>query len=79
MRRVRRLVRRGYDPKYGARPLKRAIQREIETPLAKRILGWRGTRTGKRVWIDADPRGSSLAFRTEATKPQKRRQFREAK
>jgi len=28
----------GYDPVYGARPLKRAIQREIETPLAKRIL-----------------------------------------
>ncbi|MBV9265787.1 MAG: ATP-dependent chaperone ClpB, partial [Acidobacteriaceae bacterium] len=28
------LVRTGYDPNYGARPLKRAIQREIETPLA---------------------------------------------
>ena len=33
------LVRSGYDPSYGARPLKRAIQREIETPLARRILG----------------------------------------
>jgi ATP-dependent Clp protease ATP-binding subunit ClpB len=32
------LVRSGYDPSYGARPLKRAIQKEIETPLAKRIL-----------------------------------------
>jgi ATP-dependent Clp protease ATP-binding subunit ClpB len=32
------LVRSGYDPTYGARPLKRAIQREIETPLAKLIL-----------------------------------------
>ena len=28
----------GYDPVYGARPLKRAIQREIETPLSKLIL-----------------------------------------
>ena len=28
----------GYDPVYGARPLKRAIQRELETPIAKRIL-----------------------------------------
>ncbi len=29
----------GYDPTYGARPLKRAIQKEIETPIAKAILG----------------------------------------
>ncbi|MFN9071091.1 MAG: ATP-dependent chaperone ClpB [Cyanobacteriota bacterium] len=29
----------GYDPVYGARPLKRAIQRELETPIAKAILG----------------------------------------
>jgi ATP-dependent Clp protease ATP-binding subunit ClpB len=28
----------GYDPVYGARPLKRAIQQEIENPLAKEIL-----------------------------------------
>ena len=29
----------GYDPVYGARPVKRVIQQEIETPLAKMILG----------------------------------------
>ena len=28
----------GFDPVYGARPLKRAIQQEIENPLAKEIL-----------------------------------------
>lgn len=28
----------GYDPVYGARPLKRAIQKEMETPIAKQIL-----------------------------------------
>jgi len=28
----------GYDPVYGARPLKRAIQRMIENPLAQRLL-----------------------------------------
>jgi ATP-dependent Clp protease ATP-binding subunit ClpB len=28
----------GYDPVYGARPLKRAIQREIENPIATKIL-----------------------------------------
>jgi ATP-dependent Clp protease ATP-binding subunit ClpA len=33
-----RVAREGYDPNYGARPLRRAIQREIENPLARRIL-----------------------------------------
>ena len=32
------LARQGYDPAYGARPLKRVIGRELETPLARRIL-----------------------------------------
>jgi ATP-dependent Clp protease ATP-binding subunit ClpB len=32
------LVKSGYDSIYGARPLKRAIQREIETPLGREIL-----------------------------------------
>jgi ATP-dependent Clp protease ATP-binding subunit ClpB len=58
------LVRTGYDPNYGARPLKRAIQREIETPLAKKIVGGE-IREGQVVWIDADPKGPSLTFRTE--------------
>ena len=61
-----RLVRSGYDPNYGARPLKRAIQREIETPLARQILG--GTvRDGQTVWIDGDQHGSGLRFETRAT------------
>ncbi len=33
------LVREGYDPLYGARPLRRTVQRRIENELAKRILG----------------------------------------
>jgi ATP-dependent Clp protease ATP-binding subunit ClpB len=33
-----KLVEIGYDPMYGARPIKRAIQREIENPLATKIL-----------------------------------------
>jgi len=37
----RHLAKVGYDPVYGARPLKRTIQREVETPIAKEIL--RGT------------------------------------
>jgi ATP-dependent Clp protease ATP-binding subunit ClpB len=34
----RHLVRSGYDPTFGARPLKRTIQRELETPLGRKIL-----------------------------------------
>ncbi|MGA8025660.1 MAG: ATP-dependent chaperone ClpB [Bryobacteraceae bacterium] len=60
-----RLVRTGYDPNYGARPLKRAIQREIETPLAKRIIGGE-IHEGENVLIDADPAGSGLVFRIKA-------------
>jgi len=42
----------GYDPVYGARPLKRAIQREVENKVAKGIL--RGDfRTGDKILIDA--------------------------
>ena len=32
------ISKKGYDPAYGARPIKRIIQQEIETPLAKLIL-----------------------------------------
>jgi ATP-dependent Clp protease ATP-binding subunit ClpB len=32
------LAREGYDPVYGARPVKRAVQRELETGLAKAML-----------------------------------------
>lgn len=40
----------GYDPVYGARPLKRAIQRELETPIGRRIL--RGEiRDGQKVTV----------------------------
>jgi ATP-dependent Clp protease ATP-binding subunit ClpC len=32
------LIREGYDPTYGARPLRRAIERHIEDPLAEEVL-----------------------------------------
>jgi len=46
------VAREGYDPVYGARPLRRAIQRSIENPLAKRILGGEFS-GGSTVRIDA--------------------------
>lgn len=43
---------RGFDPVFGARPLKRTIQREVETPLAKAILA-RTFHAGSTVILDA--------------------------
>ncbi len=43
----------GYDPVYGARPLKRAIQRELETPIAKGILGGKFS-PGHDVAVDVE-------------------------
>jgi ATP-dependent Clp protease ATP-binding subunit ClpB len=55
------LVRVGYDPNFGARPLKRAIQREIETPLAKLVLEG-SVREGQKVTVDYDQLGGQLVF-----------------
>jgi ATP-dependent Clp protease ATP-binding subunit ClpB len=35
---IKKIAEAGFDPAFGARPLKRAIQSEIENPLAKKIL-----------------------------------------
>ena len=45
------LARRGYDPVYGARPLKRLIQQDIETPVA-RLLVKGELRDGDAVTVD---------------------------
>jgi ATP-dependent Clp protease ATP-binding subunit ClpB len=46
----------GYDPQYGARPLKRAIQKELETPLGKLLLKGE-INDGQAVIVDRDPAG----------------------
>ena len=50
------LAKVGYDPVYGARPLKRAIQRELETPIAKAILGGRFSE-GQRICVEVEAAG----------------------
>ena len=59
------LVRTGYDPQYGARPLKRAIQKKIETPLGRLLLKGE-VRDGQTVVVDADSIGGELKFVPEA-------------
>lgn len=55
------LVHAGYDPHYGAWPLKRAIQREIEAPLGVQLLKG-AVRDGQTVVTDYDPESSVLTF-----------------
>ena len=59
------LVREGYDPAYGARPLKRAIQRHILDPLAIRVLDGEFLE-GDHIQVDAGPGG--LQFVKELSK-----------
>lgn len=52
----------GFDPVYGARPLKRAIQQQVENPLAQKILGG-DFASGDVVRVDAE--GGKLVFVTK--------------
>jgi len=52
----------GYDPVYGARPLKRAVQRLVENPLARALLEGRFP-VGSTIEVEADPVSRLLVFR----------------
>jgi ATP-dependent Clp protease ATP-binding subunit ClpC len=56
------LVKHGYDEQYGARPLKRAIQRYIEDPLSEKILLGEFAK-GDEIEVDLAPDGTKLDFR----------------
>jgi len=57
------LAERGFDPVYGARPLKRAIQRELQDPLANFILEGH-VREGDHVIADTNETGDGMEFTT---------------
>ena len=61
------LFREGYDPAYGARPLRRAIQRLIQDPLAMKILDGE-VNPGDTVMVDADPKSDEMKFKSERAK-----------
>jgi len=50
------LAERGFDPVYGARPLKRTLQKDIQNPLALKILEG-SYKSGDKVLIDVDSKG----------------------
>jgi ATP-dependent Clp protease ATP-binding subunit ClpC len=58
-----RLAREGYDPEYGARPLRRAVQRLLEDPLADGLLERDGPSSEPHVSVDAASDGAALDVR----------------
>ena len=54
---------KGYDPVYGARPLKRVIQRYLQDPLAEKLLGGE-VMDGSTVTVGADPDGLVIGSET---------------
>ncbi|GAA3851511.1 ATP-dependent Clp protease ATP-binding subunit [Streptomyces coacervatus] len=56
------LAERGYEPEYGARPLRRTIQREVDNQLSRLLLDGR-VAEGGRVTVDVE--GGQLTFGTE--------------
>jgi ATP-dependent Clp protease ATP-binding subunit ClpB len=63
------LVREGYDPAYGARPLRRTIQRLVQDPLALQILDGK-VLPGDHIHLDRDGKSDSMRFeRVQASKP----------
>jgi ATP-dependent Clp protease ATP-binding subunit ClpB len=57
------LAERGYDPVFGARPLKRTIQRDLQDPLALQIIEGK-VREGDHVIVDIALEGDQLVFST---------------
>ncbi len=56
------LAEKGYDPHYGARPLKRVIQRMLQDPMAMRILEG-DFPEGSKILGDVSSSGDRLEFR----------------
>jgi ATP-dependent Clp protease ATP-binding subunit ClpB len=61
------LFKEGYDPVYGARPMKRAIQKLIQDPLALKILDG-AVKPGQTVKVDADAKSGEMKFAPETAK-----------
>lgn len=57
-----RILQFGVDPQFGARPMRRHIQREIETAVAKAILASDSV-AGKTIYVDADENGYRITIR----------------
>jgi hypothetical protein len=61
---MKEIVRSGFDPVFGARPLRRAIQKLVENPISEMIIGQQ-VKAGDMIYVDSD--GEQLVFDVERT------------
>jgi ATP-dependent Clp protease ATP-binding subunit ClpC len=64
------LAKVGYDPNFGARPLRRALQKHVESPLSLRLLAGEFS-SGQTVLVDVDESKNELVFTTLVAIPAK--------
>jgi ATP-dependent Clp protease ATP-binding subunit ClpC len=71
------LAQAGYDPAFGARPLRRAIQKNVESPLSVELLGGK-FKDGAIVHVDVDEENNKIIFQTSAAVKKKSKQHADA-
>jgi ATP-dependent Clp protease ATP-binding subunit ClpC len=72
------LAKQGYDPAFGARPLRRAIQKNVESPLSVELLSHK-FKDGATVLVDVDEEKNKIVFNTsEPVAKKKSKQHAEA-
>ncbi|HEX9334145.1 MAG TPA: AAA family ATPase [Anaerolineales bacterium] len=71
------LAKEGYDPAFGARPLRRAIQKYVESPLSVELLGGK-FKDGATVMVDVDQENNKIIFHTSEPVRKKAKQHAEA-
>ncbi|HKI53677.1 MAG TPA: AAA family ATPase, partial [Anaerolineales bacterium] len=72
------LAKEGYDPAFGARPLKRAIQKNVESPLSMELLGGK-FKDGGNVEVGVDEEENKIVFQiSEPVKKKKKKQTADA-
>ncbi len=71
------LAKAGYDPAFGARPLRRAIQKNVESPLSMELLGGK-FKDGAVVQVGVDEANSKIVFQTSAATKKKNKQHADA-
>ena len=72
------LAKTGYDPAFGARPLRRALQKFVESPLSVELLGGKIS-SGASVVVDTCEDDSGLEFKTKEGKVKKEKEKEEEK
>ena len=70
------LAKEGYDPAFGARPLRRAIQKNVESPLSMELLGGK-FKDGGSVQVDVDEESNKIIFEISDTVKKKKKKKEE--